>query len=79
MTSQRRDVSANFYLSIIKSKRGPEFEGIEIRTDESTEKQDVVNQINRVDSCFCIVFFFFSERLRMLYRLIMFISESSMF
>ena len=33
---QRHDISPSFCLSIIKSKGGPKFEGIEDRTNEGT-------------------------------------------
>ena len=77
VTSQRRDVSANFFSTSLKAK-GPRIERrIRKRKNEGTESREAANQISGEDSCFCI--FFFPERLLMFDRLIMCITKSSMF
>ena len=45
--------------------------------DEGKESRAASNEISGEDSCFCI--FFFPERLLMFYRLILCITEFSMF
>ena len=61
--SQRRDVAASrrqrdFSITIIKSKKGPEFEDIEGRTNKGTESRAAATQINEEETCFCIFFFY---------------------
>ena len=72
-TLQRCDVATlrrqrDFCLNIIKSKGARNREGMEKRTDEGTESIVAATQISGEGTCFCI--FFFSEKLLMVYRLI---------
>ena len=67
----------DFCTSNIKSKWTPNFEGIEERTDWEAENRAAVTWIIRKDTSFSI--FLFSEKLRMIVRLMMFISSSNMF
>ena len=71
----RRDV--DFCASIIKSKWRPNFEGIEERADWRAENRAAVTGIIGEDTFF--LYFLFSDKLRMIDRLIMCIFNSSMF
>ena len=77
VTSQRRDVSANSVSSSLKAK-GPEME----RGSENvwTRAWKALQQRPRsAERRLVFVFFFFSEKLLMFYRLITCIIKSSMF
>ena len=73
-TSQRHH---DFCTTIIKSKGRPNFKGIEERADWEAKNRAVVTWIIGEDTSFCI--FLFSDKLRMIVKLMMFISSSSIF
>ena len=74
-TSQRQ---RDFCLSIIKSKRGPEFEGVsrDVRTRARKAKQQRRKSVKKTVN---FVFFFFLEILMMFYRLNTCVLTPSMF
>ena len=80
--TQRREIAMSrrhhdFCTNIIKSKGRPNFGIIDERADWEVENRAAMTWIIREETFFCI--FLFSDKLRMIVRLMMFISSSSMF
>ena len=79
-TSRRLNIAtlARFSSTIIKSKKGPEFEGIEERTNEGTESRAAATQISGEETYF-FYFLLLLIKLLMFYRLNTCVITSSMF